>query len=61
MDQLRALVALFPEMLQDRRSHHEDRVDDALRWTYYAAMSTVFFPDMLGVKVAPISPMSFFR
>jgi hypothetical protein len=60
MDQLRALVALFPEMLQGRY-HQEDRVDSALGWTYYAAISTVFFPDMLGVKVAPISPMSFFR
>jgi len=50
-------------MLQDR---DEGKVIErimyaTLGWTYYAAMSTVFFPDMLGVKVAPISPMSFFR
>ena len=66
MDQLRALVALFPEMLQDRdEGISETRgilgSEDSLRRTYYAAMSTVFFPDILGVKVAPISPMRFLR
>ena len=63
IDQFRALVVLRPEILLCEFiiiRFNLNLVEEEER-TYYAAITTVLAPDMLGVNSAPIAMMSLLR